>query len=88
MEGIHSEEALDQLRTSPHLREMNCAVGIDRAAARTMSDIRGWLEIRFKSHFRQEIEDLTYFFPWDIGENIPKVQVDISGVSLETIWIA
>ena len=88
LEGIHSQEALDQLRTSPYLKEMNGAVEIDRAMTRTINDINDWLEARFKSRFRQEIEDLTYFFPWDIERNIPRVHVDISGVSLETIWIA
>jgi hypothetical protein len=88
LEGIHSQEALDQLRTSPYLKEMNRAVGIDRAMARTIHDVNDWLETKFKSRFRQEIEDLTYFFPWDIERNIPRVHVDISGVSLETIWIA
>lgn len=88
VEGIHSQEAFDQLRTSPYLREMNRAVGIDRAMVRTINDIRKWLETRFKSRFRQEIEDLTYFFPWDIETNIPRVHVDTSGVSLDRIWIA
>ncbi|OGP56184.1 MAG: hypothetical protein A2Y65_06465 [Deltaproteobacteria bacterium RBG_13_52_11] len=88
VEGIHSQEAFDQLNTSPHLREMNRAAGIDRAMVRTINDMRKWLETTFKSHYRQEIEDLTYFLPWDIERNIPKVRVDISGVSLDTIWIA
>jgi GNAT superfamily N-acetyltransferase len=88
VEGIHSEEALDQLRTSPYLREMNGAVGMDRALVGTINDIRNFLEERFESRFLQEIEDLTYFISWEIKRNIPRVQVDISGVSPETIWIA
>ena len=88
LEGIHSEEALDQLRTSPSLREMNRAVGMDSAMVKTINGIRNFLEARFKSRFRQEIEDLTYFLSWEIKRNIPRVQVDISGVSPETIWIA
>jgi len=88
VEGIHSEEAFDQLRASPYLREMNHAVGIDRAMVRTMNDIRKWLEMRFKSRFTKEIEDLTYFLPWDIERNFPRVHVDASGVSLDMIWIA
>ena len=88
VEGIHSEEAFDQLRTSRYLKEMNRAVGIDRLLVRTINDIRKSLEARFKSCFRQEIEDLTYFFPWDIDRNIPRVHVDASGASLDRIWIA
>jgi len=88
VEGIHSDEAFDQLRTSAYLREMNRAVGIDRAMIRTINDIKKWLETRFKSPFRQEIEDLTYFLPWDIERNIPRVHVDTLGVSLDRIWVA
>ena len=88
VEGIHSEEAFDQLKTSSRLREMNLAAGIDRVMAGTIHNIRKWLETRFKSRFGQEIEDLTYFLPWDIEANLPRVQVEVSGVSLDEVWIA
>ena len=88
VEGIHSHEALDQLRTSPYLKKMNRAVGIDRALVRTINDIKEWLVTKFDSDYREEVEELTYFVPWDIEKNIPKIPVDISGVSLDTIWIA
>jgi GNAT superfamily N-acetyltransferase len=88
VEGIHSVEAFDQLKTSPYLKEMNRAVGIDRAMTRAINDVRKWLETRFRSRFTQETEDLTYFLPWDIERNIPRVHVDTSGVSLDRIWIA
>jgi len=88
VEGIHSEEALDQLRLSPNLKEMNRAAGLDRMMIRTIKDIHDYLETKFKPRFKEEIEDLTYFFPWNIEMNIPQVHVDISGVSLQTVWLA
>ncbi len=88
VEGIHSQEALDQLRTSPSLKEMNHRLGIDRFMIKTMKDIRKSLESKFNLEFRQEIEDLTYFLPWDIEKNFPKIRVDVSGISLDTVWIA
>ena len=86
--GIHLEEALDQLRTSPYLKKMNSEVGIDRAMIKASNDIRERLEKKFKSDFEKEIEELTYFLPWDIEKNIPKIHVDVSSISLDTIWIA
>jgi GNAT superfamily N-acetyltransferase len=86
--GIHSQEALDQLRSLPDLREMNRAVGIDRAVIDTTRDIGDWLRKKFHSGFKGEIEDLTYFVPWDIEKNTPNIRVEISGVSLGEIWIA
>ena len=88
VEGIHSQEALDQLRTSPYLKEMNRAVGIDRVVVRTINDIKEWLVTNLDSTFQEEIEELTFFVPWDIEKNIPKIPVDTTGVSLDTIWIA
>jgi GNAT superfamily N-acetyltransferase len=88
VDGIHSTEAFDQLKTSRYLKGMNSAVGIDQVMVRTISDVRKWIEMRFKSRFSQEIEDLTYFLPWDIGKNIPRIHVHSSGISLDVIWIA
>jgi hypothetical protein len=86
--GVHSQEAFDQLKTSPRLREMNEAVGVDRTMVKTINEIKKWMETRFRSRFRQEIEDLTYFLPWDIETNFPRVRVEVSGISLDTVWIA
>jgi GNAT superfamily N-acetyltransferase len=88
VQGIHSEEALDQLRTSPYLKGMNRAVGIDRAVVKTINEIREWLLKDFDSSLREEIEDIAFFVPWDLVGNIPRVTVSESGVFLDTLWIA
>jgi GNAT superfamily N-acetyltransferase len=86
--GIHSEEALDQLRTVPYLKDLNRGVGVDFVMTSTMSSIREWLRKKFHDRFQQEIDEVAYFFPWDIANNIPRINVDIAGVSLDTLWIA
>jgi hypothetical protein len=86
--GIHSQEALDQLKTSPYLKEMNDRAGIDRAIVGTIKDINTWLERRFNSRFRQEIEELTYFIPWNIEKNFPEIHVDTTGISIDHLWIS
>ncbi len=88
VEGIHSEEALDQLRSSPHLKQMNMAVGIDRALISTINEVNGWLRKVLGPMAGREIEDLTFFVPWDLEKNMSKVTVDVSGVFLDTLWIA
>jgi GNAT superfamily N-acetyltransferase len=88
VEGIHSEEALDQLRTSPHLKNLNREAGIDRAVVRAINEIKEGLMKVFHSSSREEIRDLTFFVPWDLERNIPRVTVDIKGVSLDVLWIA
>ncbi len=88
VEGIHSEEALDQLRTASHLENMNRSVGIDHAVILTINEIRKWLMKKFDPGLQGEIEDLAFFIPWDLERNIPRVTVDTRGVSLDTLWIA
>jgi len=86
--GVHSQEALDQIKTVPYLKEMNRGIGIDRAMISTINDIRDILKKKFHSAFKQEIEELTYFVPWDIENNIPRVHVHVSEITLGVIWIA
>ncbi len=86
--GIHSHEALDQLRSSPYLKEMNRAAGLDRVISRTLYEVKDWLGMKFNSGLQQEIEELTYFVPWNLENDIPTIHVDASGASLDTLWIA
>jgi GNAT superfamily N-acetyltransferase len=88
VKGIHSDEALDQLRTSSYLKEMNHAVRIDRALVLTINEIKRWLTEVSDPSLLDAIEDLTFFVPWDLERNIPTVSVDGAGVSLDTVWIA
>jgi hypothetical protein len=88
VEGIHSEEALDQLRTSPYLKDMNHVIGIDRMVVMIVNEIKEWLWKVFDLRLREEVEDLTFFVPWDLQEDIPKIMVDVRGISLDTIWVA
>jgi hypothetical protein len=88
VDGIHLEEALDQLRTSPSLKTVNREVGIDRTIIVTINEINKRLTKVFGSDHQNEIENLAFFVPWDLERNIPKVTVNITGVSLDSLWIA
>ena len=88
VEGIHLEEGLDQLRTSPRLREMNRAVGIDRMVVTMINEIKEWLQKACDPNLHEEIDDLTFFIPWDLEKDIPKLMVDDTGTSLHTLWVA
>ncbi len=86
--GIHSEEALDQLRSSPGLKEMNTAAGIDRVLVSTINEVNRWLRKALGPTAGREIEDVTFFVPWDFEKNMPKITVDVSGVFIDTLLIA
>jgi hypothetical protein len=88
VQGVHSQEALDQLKTIPHLRNLNSAVGVTRCIQNVIKETEKSLKKRFHSQFKREIEELAYFIPWDIELNTPAIRVDISGISLDTVWLA
>jgi GNAT superfamily N-acetyltransferase len=88
VEGIHLEEGLDQLRTSPRLKEMNRAVRIDRMVVMMIKEIKEWLRKVFDPSLHEEIDDLTFFIPWDLQKDFPKLMVDDTGASLHTLWVA
>lgn len=88
VEGIHSEEALDQLRGARHLREMNRALGLDRTLIGIIREIKTWLVSRTDPGRREELEDLAFFVPWDLDRNMPRVSVDAAGPAVDAIWIA
>lgn len=88
LDGIHSEEALDQLKTTSSLRTMNREVGIDRTIVATINEIKKDLMKAFGSDYRKEIEDMALFVPWDLERNVPKIIVDVKGISLDVVWVA
>lgn len=88
VEGIHLEEALDQLNTHSMLVQMNRMAGIDRSILRVVRSVKEWLGEGAPSHMRAEIEDLTFFVPWDLERNFPKVTVEPNGVSIDRVWLA
>jgi len=88
VQGVHAQEALDQLKSILHLRTLNSTVGIDRCILNVIKNTEDWLKKRFHSRFKREIEELAYFIPWDIEHNAPAIRVDISGISLDTVWLA
>lgn len=88
VEGIHLEEALDQLRSASHLKKMNQEVEIERRILITINQIRTWLKRKVERGLREEVEDLTFFVPWDIERNNPKVQVHITNVEINKVWVS
>jgi GNAT superfamily N-acetyltransferase len=88
VEGIHSEEGLDQLRTSAYLKEMNRAMGIDRMVITMINEIKAWMRKVCDPSLHEEVEDITFFIPWDLQKDIPKLMVDDRGMSFDNVWVA
>lgn len=88
IDGIHWDEALAELQSTPHLKAVNDAVQIDRILAATVSQALGTIAVRLGMDRDAVTDQLTPFVPWDLENNQPKVVVDYTDSFLEEIWVA
>lgn len=88
LEGIHLEEALDQLRSDHSLIQMNNMASIDRSILRVARSVKQWLDKVVPSHLKAEVEELTFFVPWDLERNFPRLTVEPNGVFIDRLWLA
>jgi hypothetical protein len=72
------------LKTIPHLRTLNSSAG---GIQNIVKDTGDSLKKRFHARFKREIEGLANFIPWDIERNTLAIRVDISDISLDTVWV-
>jgi len=88
IDGIHWEEAMEQLQTAPELKGFNREISTDRIVLSTVHQVSQWLKERLGDQGEQAMDLFTFFVAWDIAANRPKVVVDFEGSYLETVWIA
>jgi hypothetical protein len=88
VDGIHWEEAIEQLQTAPELKGFKEGVSADLIVLATVSHVSQWLRKRLGDQEDQMMDLFTFFVAWDLAANHPKVVVDFTGPYLETVWIA
>jgi len=88
IDGIHWEEAVEQLQTAPALKVFNRAISADTIVRSTVGHVSQWLGERLGDQEDPIMDLFTFFVAWDLAANRPKVVVDVSGSYLETVWIA
>jgi GNAT superfamily N-acetyltransferase len=81
--AIHWEEALEQIKTSPSLKAVNAAMGLDRLLASVVNRSR-----ELVAGFLGREEGFAYFVSWDISKNMPLLVVDFHSSYLESVWMA
>lgn len=88
VEGIHWEEAVDQLQSCPALKSLNQSLAADRMVVAAVRDAANWLKSRLEKDEEGFPDQATYFVAWDLDNNWPRISVDVCGSFVETIWIA
>lgn len=88
VDGIHWEEAVEQLQTVTELKGFNKGISADRIVLATVRQVSQWLRERLGDQEDPVVDLFTFFAAWDLAANRPKVVVDFSGSYLETVWVA
>ncbi len=86
--GIHWEEAVEQLQTSPLLKALNEQMKLDRLIRATVREARGVISRHVEKPEERPIDRLSFFVSWDLKNNRPGLMIDPTGTSLESIWAA
>ncbi len=86
--GIHWEEAIEQLQSVQHLKNMNEDMRIDRVILRTVRNANEMIAEILGLREGSIADSLTCFVPWDLEENQPRLIIDFTNVYLETVWMA
>ncbi len=87
--GIHWEEAKEQLRTDPSLKELNDMLSVDMVITKGINAVADWTNSRVNQDEENVMDPSNYFVSWDLVGNRPVLNVDPWGVaSVQKIWIA
>jgi len=88
IEGIHWEEAVEQLRTEPRLKGLNAALGIDRLVMAGVRGVREEVKSRVPAEEDSVADRFACFVSWDLAANQPLITVEMVGAYLESLWVA
>lgn len=86
--GIHWEEAVEQLKTEPALKSLNSALSVDRIVASGIRRASDWLRSVLDKDEESVLDPSNFFVSWNLETNQPVLNVDMSGATPGTLWIA
>lgn len=88
VEGIHWEEAIEQLQTAPELKELNSSMRLDRLIQKLIRRAYEKIGDTIGGDISQIMDPTGFFVSWDIANNRPKLIVDFGGAYFESLWIS
>jgi hypothetical protein len=87
VEGIHWEEAVEQLQSAHHLKGMNSSMKVDRMVLSTVKKTNETLA-QHADPDESLLDQMTCFVSWDLRLNQPRLVVDFAATFLESVWLA
>jgi hypothetical protein len=88
IEGIHWEEALEQLQSVKALKALNTSMRIDRMIVSCVRETMILLHQGVGEDPGVLRDSVAYFVSWNLKTNQPKLAIDYSTTSLDCIWLA
>ena len=88
VDGIHWEEAVEQLQTSPRLKSLNEALGLEGVIKSTVRRALDRTAEKLRVDGQTLRDQVTAFVSWNLEINQPRLTADFSGSWLETVWLA
>lgn len=88
VDGIHWEEAVEQLQSVSTLKTLNRSMSVDRMITSAVRRASDWLRGAVTSEDEPLLERSSFFVSWNLTTNQPKIVVDFAGSYLESVWIA
>jgi len=88
IDGIHWEEAVEQLKTVPMLSKVNESTKCDRIIFATVSKANEIIAEQLDVPECEILDSLTCFVSWDLKANQPKLMIDFEGTFLDSVWMA
>ncbi len=88
VEGIHWEEAVEQIQSAAHLRGLNAALGADRLVRGTVCRALEAARDEVRHGEEDLLDHLACFVPWDLRTNRPRMVVDFHASYLDGVWLA
>jgi hypothetical protein len=88
VDGIHWEEAIEQLQSAPHLKSMNESMKIDRVILGTVRETHKMISENLNSKEEAAADSLACFVSWDLEANQPRLMIDFTYTYLESVWMA
>jgi GNAT superfamily N-acetyltransferase len=86
--GIHWEEAVEQIQSSPRLKGLDRSLKLHRMIAGTVREATQAISGQLNVEENQVNDLLTCFVSWDIKGNQPLLMVDFSNSYLTSIWMS
>ena len=88
VEGIHWEEAIEQLQGNPSLQGLNAALQCDAEIIATVQQAHAAVAHYVGMEPGVIQDQLTTFVSWDLEQNHPRMIVDHGGHAMAEIWMA